>query len=63
MMCCNRTRTCCGSNDEEYPFYLPVSQSDLARLAELSEALEVIQNLRNGTSNSCGCSCSNSCCG
>ena len=61
-MCCNRF-PCCDNDTSNFPFYLPVSQDDLARLAELASVLETIQGLQNVNFNGCGCNCgcNNSC--
>ena len=51
-MCCNRSVNTCRTeisscDSSNAPFYVPVCQSDLARLAEMAEVYQLIQNLQN----------------
>ncbi len=57
-MCCNQCS--CGSNSRSFPFFMPVSSDDLARLSELGDLVEALQLLQNFGGNRS--SCCNRCC-
>ena len=68
-MCCNRSMSnyfrsessSCDSSSA--PFYVPMCQSDLARLAEVAEVYQLLQNLQNNSGCACNtCNTCSSCC-